>query len=103
MTPEKNMPINVSIIIPCYNEETTISPLLDAILAQTYPTKDMEVIIADGGSTDGTLQAIKTWQGTHPDLKIKVVENTEHGHQSLKRRDDCPAGCPFQAPSRICR
>jgi len=77
MTPEKNMPINVSIIIPCYNEEGTIAPLLDALRAQTYPAKDMEVVIADGGSTDGTLQAIKTWQGTHPDLKIKVVENTK--------------------------
>ncbi len=71
------MPINVSIIIPCYNEERTIAPLLDALLAQTYPAKDMEVIIADGGSTDGTLPAIEAWQGAHPDLRIKVVENTK--------------------------
>jgi glycosyltransferase involved in cell wall biosynthesis len=69
------MPTFVSIIIPCYNEEATISSLLDALLAQTYTTNAMEVIIADGGSTDGTLHAIESWQRAHPDFKIKVVEN----------------------------
>jgi succinoglycan biosynthesis protein ExoA len=71
------MPINVSIIIPCYNEEQTIGPLLNALLAQTYPAEDMEVIIADGGSTDDTLAVIGTWQETHPDLKINIVKNNQ--------------------------
>jgi glycosyltransferase involved in cell wall biosynthesis len=66
---------DVSIIIPCYNERPTIHLLLDALYTQTFPIQNMEVVIADGGSTDGTPQAIKNWAQNHPDLCVKVVEN----------------------------
>lgn len=46
--------LSVSVIVPCYNEEATIGILLAAIREQTYPLADLEVVIADGGSTDGT-------------------------------------------------
>ena len=67
----------VSIIIPCYNERATIHLLLDALRAQTYPIHDMEVVIADGGSTDGTQQAIQEWQAQHPDLHINLITNPD--------------------------
>ncbi|HNT23407.1 MAG TPA: glycosyltransferase family 2 protein [Anaerolineales bacterium] len=66
---------SVSIIIPCYNEEATITLLLEAIQAQTYPVEEMEVIIADGHSTDRTLAAIATYSEKHPSLAVRVVEN----------------------------
>jgi succinoglycan biosynthesis protein ExoA len=66
----------VSIIIPCYNEELTISQLLEAIYSQTYPVIDMEVIIADGLSTDRTIERIRDFKLGHPNLKIIVIENT---------------------------
>ena len=44
---------SVSIIIPCLNEQETIRKLLEAIHAQTFPRADLEVVIADGMSTDG--------------------------------------------------
>jgi len=69
------MPVNVSIIVPCYNEQATIGLLLDALYAQTYPKARMEVVIADSGSTDGTVNAIKSWQGMHPDFEVKVVDS----------------------------
>ena len=47
------MPPKVSVIVPCYNEQSTIRLLLEALCAQTYPRSDMEVIIADGMSQDG--------------------------------------------------
>ena len=65
----------VSIIIPCLNERDTIAQLLDAVIAQSYPADAMEVVIADGGSTDGTLQAIADWQKKNPNLAVKLVEN----------------------------
>ncbi len=71
------MPDNVSIIVPCYNEQATISLLLDALYVQSYPNSAMEVVIADGVSTDGTVEAIHDWQRSHHDLAIKVVENTK--------------------------
>jgi glycosyltransferase involved in cell wall biosynthesis len=65
----------VSIIVPCFNERSTIHLLLDAIYAQTYPRAEMETIITDGGSTDGTREAIGNWQSAHPDFKLSVVDN----------------------------
>jgi len=66
----------VSIIVPCYNEETTIRHLLDAILAQTYPCAQIELIISDGMSTDRTLEVIAAFQKEHADLAVRVVDNS---------------------------
>ncbi len=65
----------VSIIVPCYNEQATIRLLLDAISQQTYPRAEMEVVIADGQSTDGTRTEIEAFQQSTPDLQVRVVEN----------------------------
>jgi succinoglycan biosynthesis protein ExoA len=66
---------SVSIIVPCYNEETTIRHLLDAILVQTYPRAQMELIISDGMSTDRTREVIAAFRQEHADLTVRVVEN----------------------------
>jgi len=68
-------PVKVSVIIPCYNEEATIEELLSALLAQTYPINLMEVIIADGMSTDRTREKIAAFKAGHPQLTINVVDN----------------------------
>ncbi|HLD94801.1 MAG TPA: glycosyltransferase family 2 protein [Anaerolineales bacterium] len=65
----------VSIIIPCFNEEKTITRLLEAIHAQDFPRKDLEVVIADGLSTDGTRKRISEFQRQHKGLDIKVLDN----------------------------
>ncbi|HCS38170.1 MAG TPA: glycosyltransferase family 2 protein [Anaerolineaceae bacterium] len=65
----------VSIVIPCLNEEKTILGLLDAIFFQTFPHTKMEVIISDGLSEDQTRNKIAEFQSKHPDLFIKVVDN----------------------------
>jgi len=65
----------VSVIVPCFNEEKTIVLLLDALYRQTQPRADLEIIIADGFSTDRTRTVIAEYQRTHPDLSIRVVDN----------------------------
>src|SRR5512134_459376 len=65
----------VSVIVPCYNEQSTIRLLLEALRQQTYPRAEMEVIVADGRSTDGTRAAIASFQQEFPDLSVRVVEN----------------------------
>jgi glycosyltransferase involved in cell wall biosynthesis len=68
---------SVSIIIPCFNEQTTICKLLEAIYAQTFPRNNLELIIADGMSTDGTRAQIADFANSHADLHIAVVDNTK--------------------------
>jgi glycosyltransferase involved in cell wall biosynthesis len=70
----------VSVIIPCYNEEKTIGLLLEAIYTQSYPRGEIEVVIADGKSTDHTRGVIAEFQGSHPGLAVQVAENP---HQAI--------------------
>ena len=70
------MPPKVSVIVPCYNEQSTIRLLLEALCAQTFPRADMEVIVADGMSQDGTRDAISAFQRDFPELNVRVVDNT---------------------------
>ena len=65
----------VSIIVPCYNEEKRILTLLDALFVQTYARELLDVTIADGSSTDRTLEVIAGFQRDHPDLHLQVIEN----------------------------
>lgn len=65
----------VSVIIPCFNEEKTIELLLEAVYEQTFSHRDVEVIIADGLSTDRTRQEIAGFHTAHPDMPIQLVDN----------------------------
>jgi glycosyltransferase involved in cell wall biosynthesis len=65
----------VSVIVPCYNEEHTIQLLLEAIYHQSYPRQAMEVIIADGMSSDNTRQRIEQFRLINPDLSIRILDN----------------------------
>ncbi|MEA4908799.1 MAG: glycosyltransferase [Chloroflexi bacterium] len=65
----------VSIIVPCYNEKLTIRLLLDAIQRQSFPHESIEVIIADGLSTDGTRDEVNAFLQTNPGYNVRIVDN----------------------------
>lgn len=69
--------LQTSIVIPCFNEERTILALLTAIRAQTLAPESMEVIIADGMSTDNTRTLIEEYGAAHPELEIRVIDNVQ--------------------------
>lgn len=69
--------MRVSVIIPCYNEEEFIQDTLAAICEQNFPLADLEVIIADGLSTDSTREKISQFSRNVLDLKISVVDNPD--------------------------
>lgn len=66
----------VSVIVPCFNEEKTIKLLLQALIEQTYPLERLEVIIADGLSSDQTRKRIDEFSQQNADLKVHVIDNT---------------------------
>ena len=49
----------VSIIIPCYNSEKYVTETIQSALDQTYA--NCEIIVIDDGSTDGSLEVIKSF------------------------------------------
>lgn len=66
---------DISVIIPCRNEEATIQQLLISLINQTIPHQSIEIIIADGMSTDGTLQKISEFQTNYPSVNVSIVKN----------------------------
>ncbi len=67
--------MTVSVIIPCYNEEDSITDLLIAIYEQSFPRDEIEVIISDGMSTDATREKIADFANEFPDLQLTVIDN----------------------------
>ena len=55
----------VSIILPTLDEVENIDPLLQAIFAANADLP-LQILVADGGSTDGTVERVLSWEGTHP-------------------------------------
>ena len=49
-----NSSAKLSIVLPAFNEERRLPPLLDALCAINHDPKDIELIVVDDGSTDGT-------------------------------------------------
>ena len=48
--------MKLSVVIPCFNEIATIERLIDAVRAAPWP--DMEIIVVDDASTDGTREKL---------------------------------------------
>ncbi|MNK19011.1 putative glycosyltransferase EpsH [compost metagenome] len=65
----------ISLIIPCYNAESTVSKCLASVKNQTY--KDLEIIVINDGSTDDTLEIIKRFQ--KDDLRIILIDQNNTG------------------------
>lgn len=60
----------VSVVLPCRNETGHIEACIQSILAQDQPEGGMEIIAADGMSTDGTRQYLDEMAGRHPQLRV---------------------------------
>ncbi len=70
--------MRISIITSCYNREATIREAIRSVLAQDYP--DIEHIIVDGASTDGTQKAIEEMINDKPaHIDIKYVSEPDSG------------------------
>lgn len=69
----QNHNIQVSIVIPAYNAEAYLKETVDALLQDTYASR--EIIIVNDGSTDGTKEVADTLAKQHPGLQVFHQDN----------------------------
>jgi glycosyltransferase involved in cell wall biosynthesis len=65
----------VSVILPIRNESDFIERSLGAVLNQSYPADQFEVLIADGMSTDDTRAIVSRMAAEHPSTSVTVLDN----------------------------
>ncbi|MEM4230396.1 MAG: glycosyltransferase family 2 protein [Candidatus Pacearchaeota archaeon] len=84
--------MKLSIIIPVFNEEKTVSRLLEKILKLKIPKVDKEIIVVDDGSIDATVSIISKSQTPHSKFKfIKHKKNLGKG-AAVRTGLDCATG-----------
>lgn len=76
------MPVNLSVIVPVYNEADNVEPLFKEIV-QSLSAKHFlfEVIFVDDGSTDDTVNRLRTLATTDP--RLQIVRHQRNFGQSI--------------------
>ncbi|MEE8352225.1 MAG: glycosyltransferase family 2 protein [Rhodospirillales bacterium] len=73
----------LSVIIPSYNEETTILKILDRVAEQKINGVTIEVLVIDDGSTDGTVGLLEQ----NPKLYTKLIKRPRNGGKGAAVKD----------------
>lgn len=62
----------ISVIVPCYNVERYIDRCMHSLVKQTIGISNLEIILVNDASTDGTLNKLQCWEEKYPE-NIMVV------------------------------
>ncbi|MEO7912862.1 MAG: glycosyltransferase [Roseiflexaceae bacterium] len=76
------LPVQVSIIIPCYNYARFLADAVASVLAQTFT--DWELIVVDDGSSDATLATARQLLEQHSDRRIRVLHQSNQGNPATR-------------------
>lgn len=79
--------VKVSVIVPAYNAGDTLEKCIDSILAQTLD--EIEIIIVNDGSIDGTYEIISEYERKYPDKIVGI--HKENAGVSAARNDGLDA------------
>lgn len=82
MTPA---PLPLSVVVPVYNEDGNIAPLVHEIVAALRGVTAFEIVVVDDCSTDATLAALQALRGDVPELR--VLRHVRNSGQSTAIRN----------------
>ena len=61
--------MDISVVIPCFNDEETIGSQLEAVAKQAW-SGEWEVVVSDNGSRDNTLAIVEQFRERLPNLRV---------------------------------
>jgi glycosyltransferase involved in cell wall biosynthesis len=73
MTPAASPAVTVSVIVPVFNEFATVRSALDALVAKRIAGFELQLIIVESNSTDGTREVVLAYQGL-PSVAVILEE-----------------------------
>ena len=69
----------LSVLVPLYNEEEFIGPLLERVLAAPLPDgMGREIVVVDDGSTDGSSEIVREMAARYPEIRL-IRQDRNHG------------------------
>lgn len=83
----------VAIIVPCWNEESTIGGTVKSLLALDYPADKLRIILVNDGSTDNTRSVMDSYVG-NPQITVLHKENGGK-HTAINAGIDITTDCEF--------
>lgn len=86
----------ISVIIPVYNAESSITATLDSVRQQTWQGH-FEIIVIDDGSTDRSANVVENYRLNNPSLDIKLLRQTNQGVSAARNAGLKLAGGNFIA------
>ena len=90
---------SVWLVLPAYNEEAGLAPLLAGFQAEMAKAGlDGRVVIVDDGSTDGTLGVIEEWSAKLP---IELVHHKVNAGLGMTIRDGLRRAAELAAPTDV--
>ena len=88
------MGMKITVIIPTYNRVEMLGRAIQSLLRQRHEV-DLDILVIDDASTDGTAELLVTLSATHPAVRV-LRQNTNTG-PSMARTTRCQS---LIAPSR---
>lgn len=65
---------SVTIIVPCWNEQNTVSKTIHSLLNLDYPKDKLKIMVVDDGSTDKTWSVVQKFTN-NPQIELYTKEN----------------------------
>ena len=74
----------ISVFVPTYNGGEYVKPLIDAVLSQQLPHGfKLELLITDSGSSDGTVDVVKSYGDK---VAFSQIPNSKYGHGKTRQK-----------------
>ncbi|WP_319407675.1 glycosyltransferase [uncultured Desulfosarcina sp.] len=81
---DRETPVKLSVIIPCYNEEATLSRCVDRVLEIRDASLSMEVIIVDDASQDNSLNIARDLAESHKEIIVEKHRSNKGNGAALR-------------------